>query len=283
MASPQGLSEMSAVFFFPATTRLTHNGCFMKSSSFAILVLGLFAGWFLWSPNHTHHGGVSNFFAVVPDAGYNWENSSSAWNKEVAWSPLAPDPSHRNIVAGQGEGTWTPADGFRWADMSSIDQDNRDYGSIADVVWQPGLSSRSNPHTSAADTEQQFHPDPGYDWVDAANVSDFAVVWHPGGRDARAPNMSAGTTEGAWIADNGYHIVTRENHIYAEPDSSTQTSSDGEQRFVNVVGHIIGASAASSCSNDQAGDGLFAQLAHAACRAVRDDQIKKAAAEVMRP
>jgi hypothetical protein len=75
------------------------------------------------------------------------------------------------------------------------------------VRWTPGKLSRQHDHVIASDTEGDWQPEEGYDWVDPAKPKDKAVRWVPGIASNRYPNVITAAIEGQWRPADGYAWV----------------------------------------------------------------------------
>jgi hypothetical protein len=64
--------------------------------------------------------------------------------------------------------------------------------------------SRQYPHVIASDTEGEWQPDDGYNWLAAAKPKDKSVKWVPGIASTRYPNIVAAAAEGQWRPADGY-------------------------------------------------------------------------------
>jgi hypothetical protein len=75
------------------------------------------------------------------------------------------------------------------------------------VRWTLGKLSREHPHVIASDTEGEWQPDDGYDWVGAAKPKEKSVRWVPGIASNRHQNVVAAAIEGQWRPGDGYTWV----------------------------------------------------------------------------
>jgi hypothetical protein len=70
--------------------------------------------------------------------------------------------------------------------------------------WIPGKLSRQYAHVIASDTEGDWQPDDGYNWLDPAKPKDKSVKWVPGIASTRHPHLVAGAVEGERRPADGY-------------------------------------------------------------------------------
>jgi hypothetical protein len=116
-------------------------------------------------------------------------------------APSEPDApsSDSPHVATDGQGNWTPEDGYIWVDPDDA-ADRR-------VRWSPGKFSESDPHLVAASAEGQFNPQDGYVWVNPDDADDRRVRWVPGKLSENNPHVVAARAEGEFRAQDGYTWV----------------------------------------------------------------------------
>ena len=119
-------------------------------------------------------------------------------NFPIFWAPGKTYWRHPHVVAGDREGEWAPAPGYRWIDPDDSD-DFR-------VVWAPGKTHSRHPHVVAGDREGEWAAAPGYRWVNPHGNGDLRVVWTPGSRHPRNPSAVAGAKPGQWTSS---YFVTR--------------------------------------------------------------------------
>jgi DNA-binding helix-hairpin-helix protein with protein kinase domain len=119
--------------------------------------------------------------------------------QQIQTSTPSPPPPLRSTspphVERDASGHLKPEEGYDWSDLNHVS-----------VRWMPGKPSQRYLHVIASNTEGDWQPDDGYNWV-AAEKKDRSVKWIPGITSTRFPNIVAAAAEGRWRPAAGYTWV----------------------------------------------------------------------------